>query len=217
MSAKRASNRRARAPNRFETGESDAVSLILASKSASRRAMLEAAGVSIEIRPASVDERAIEVAMSDASPRDVALALAEAKALAIAEPVRPVLGSDSLVVVGGERFDKPANRAEAGKHLRAFSGQVMQLHSAAALACRGAIVWRDAAVASLHVRELSDEVIEAYLDEEWPEVGQCVGVFRLEAQGVQLFDRIEGDYFTVLGMPLLPVLGALREIGELAA
>jgi septum formation protein len=191
--------------------------IVLASKSASRQAMLTAAGVAFEARPAAVDERAIEADLLGARPDQVALALAEAKALAIAEAERLVLGSDSLVVVGDRRFDKPASREEAAEHLRAFSGRMMLLHSAAAIARKGAIVWRHAALASLQVRELSEEFIAAYLDAEWPEVSGCVGVFRIEALGVQLFDRIEGDHFTVLGMPLLPVLGALREMGELPA
>lgn len=193
------------------------MTVILASRSASRKAMLEAAGVSFEARPAPVDERALEASLSDAEPRAVALTLADAKALAIEGGTRLVLGSDSLVVVDGKRFDKPADRDEAARHLQSFSGRIMQLHAAASLAQDGAIIWRDAAMASLHVRELSDDFIQTYLDAEWPEVGQCVGVFRLEALGVQLFERIEGDYFTVLGMPLLAVLGALREFGELPA
>jgi septum formation protein len=191
--------------------------IVLASRSASRQAMLTAAGVAFEARPAAVDERALEASLAGARPDQVALALAEAKALAITGDERPVLGSDSLVVVGERRFDKPASREEAVEHLRAFSGRVMQLHSAAAIAKDGAIVWRHAALASLQVRTLSEEFIASYLDAEWPEVSGCVGVFRIEALGVQLFERIEGDHFTVLGMPLLPVLGALRDLGELPA
>ena len=193
------------------------MSLILASKSQSRAAMLRAAGVAFEARAADVDERALEAEMVGARPDQVALALAEAKALGVDAGDALVLGSDSLVVVGDRRFDKPADREEAAEHLREFSGRVMQLHSAAALARNGEIVWRHAAIATLHVRELSEAFIADYLDAEWPEVGHCVGVFRIEALGVQLFDRIEGDHFTVLGMPLLPVLGALREHGELPA
>jgi len=189
--------------------------IILASKSASRQAMLSAAGVAFEARPAHLDERAVEAGLGDAAPAAVALALANAKALAVEEPAQLVLGSDSLVSCGGRRFDKPADRTEAAEHLRFFSGKVMELHSAAALARAGAIVWHGGDVARLHVRELSPHFIDQYLDAEWPEVGHCVGVFRLEALGVQLFDRIEGDSFTVLGMPLLPVLGALRTLGEL--
>lgn len=189
--------------------------IVLASKSASRQAMLTAAGVSFEARPADVDERALEAGLQGARPDQVALALAEAKALAVEDGERPVLGSDSLVVVADRRYDKPASREEAAEHLRAFSGRVMQLHSAAAIAHKGTIVWRHAALASLWVRVLSEEFIDRYLDAEWPEVSGCVGVFRIEGLGIQLFDRIEGDQFTVLGMPLLPVLGALRELGEL--
>jgi len=189
--------------------------LVLASKSASRAAMLAAAGVAFEARPAPLDERALEARLGAARPGAIALALAEAKALAVEERERPVLGSDSLVVVDGRRFDKPADREQAAAHLRAFSGQAMELHSAAAIARGRAVVWRHAALATLHVRELSDAFIEGYLDAEWPEVGHCVGVFRIEACGVQLFERIEGDHFTVLGMPLLPVLGALRDMGIL--
>lgn len=191
--------------------------IVLASKSASRQAMLAAAGVAYEARPAAVDERALEASLAGARPDQVALALAEAKALAITGDERPVLGSDSLVVVGERRFDKPGSREEAAEHLRAFSGHVMQLHSAAAIAHRGTVVWRHAALASLQVRTLSEQFIATYLDAEWPEVSGCVGVFRIEALGVQLFERIEGDHFTVLGMPLLPVLGALRDLGELPA
>lgn len=191
--------------------------IVLASKSASRQAMLAAAGVEFEARPAAVDERAIEAGLRGARPDQVALALSEAKALAVAEAERPVLGSDSLIVVGERRYDKPESRQEAAEHLRAFSGRMMLLHSAAAIARKNAITWRHAALASLQVRELSEDFIAAYLDAEWPAVSGCVGVFRIEAMGVQLFDRIEGDNFTVLGMPLLPVLGALREMGELPA
>lgn len=192
--------------------------IILASKSASRRAMLEAAGVKFTARPGSVDERALEAGLVGAPAADVALALAQAKALAV-EPDRPgqlVLGSDSLVVVEGRRFDKPSSREDAAAHLRFFSRRLMELHSAAALARDGVVHWRHAAVAHLHVRHLTDDFIETYLAREWPEVGACVGVFRIEGLGVQLFSAIEGDQFTVLGMPLLPVLEALRNQGELA-
>ena len=189
--------------------------IILASKSESRQAMLRDADIAFEARPADLDERAIEARLEGAEPDAVALALAQAKALAVEETTLPVLGSDSLVVVEGQRFDKPTDRENAAEHLRFFSGKIMQLHSAAAIARSGELVWKHAALAKLHVRELSDAFIESYLDREWPEVGYCVGVFRIEALGVQLFDRIEGDHFTVLGMPLLPVLGALREMGEL--
>jgi len=191
--------------------------IVLASKSASRRTMLGAAGVEFELRPAALDERALEASMGGAEPDAVALALAEAKALSVEGRGRPVLGSDSVVSVDGLRFDKPASRAQAAEHLKFFSGKTMELHSAAAIAIGGHLRWSDVARAVLNVRKLSDDFIERYLVAEWPEVGQCVGVFRIESLGVQLFESIEGDMFTVLGMPLLQVLGALRELEELPA
>lgn len=195
------------------------MSLLLASQSGSRKAMLEAAGVPFEAVPAAIDERALEAGLGDASPVETALALARAKALAVSagRPGRLVLGSDSLVSVEGRRFDKPSTREDAAEHLRFFSGKLMELHSAAALARDGVVVWDDAALANLQVRKLSDAFITAYLGHEWPAVAGCVGVFRIEARGVQLFESIAGDHFTVLGMPLLPVLGALRDLGELAS
>lgn len=191
--------------------------LILASQSASRRAMLEAAGLPFMALPAQVDERAIEAALGDAPPATVALELARAKAgaVAAAHPGRLVLGSDSLVVCAGRRFDKPRDRAEAERHLRFFSGRTLELHSAAALVRGDEPVWSHAALAEMKVIDLSDSFIARYLDHEWPAVAGCVGVFRIEGHGVQLFEAIAGDHFTVLGMPLLAVLGALRELGEL--
>lgn len=192
--------------------------LILASQSASRRAMLTAAGVPHRAVPAYLDERALEAGLDGHAPDETARALACAKALAVSQdhPDALVLGSDSLVETAGRRFDKPASREDAGAHLRFFSGKVMRLHSAAALARGDAIIWQDSVTARLHVRDLSDAFIETYLDREWPQVAACVGVFRIEGLGAQLFERIEGDTFTILGMPLLPVLAALREQGELA-
>lgn len=195
------------------------MSLVLASGSLSRREMLSAAGLAFEIQPAEVDERAIEAGLADPSPQAAALALAEAKALAVSR-LRPgalVLGSDSLIEVEGRRFNKPASRDDAAAHLRFFSGKAMALHSAAALARDGVIEWRCGELATLKVRDLSESFIEAYLRAEWPAVVGCVGVFRIEAMGVQLFERIDGSHFTVLGMPLLPVLAALRAQAELAS
>jgi len=191
--------------------------IVLASKSASRQAMLTSAGVAFEAVPADLDERALEAELEDALPPDVAEKLAAAKALGVSalRPRELVLGSDSLVVVDGERFDKPASRENAAQHLRFFSDRVMYLYSAAVLARGGEIVFRTVSLARLKVRDLSEAFIESYLDAEWPEVGYCVGVFRIEALGPQLFESIDGDQFTVLGMPLLEVLGALRAEGEL--
>ena len=193
--------------------------VILASRSASRRTMLDAAGVAYESVPAEIDERALEAEMDGAEASEIAQALAAAKAAAVSaeHPGRWVLGSDSLVEVDGRRFDKPQSREQAAEHLRFFSGRPMHLHSAAALARDGRIDWIAPSLAALSVRELSGKFIEDYLDAEWPEVSHCVGVFRIEARGVQLFERIIGDHFTVLGMPLLAVLGALRERGLVAA
>lgn len=190
--------------------------LVLASKSQSRRAMLTDAGVPFTAQAADVDERAIEAGLPGATPADVALALARAKALAVARQAPTealVLGSDSLVSVEGRRFDKPASRDDAAEHLRFFSGRTMELHSAAALVRDGQVLWDHADLARLKVRPLSEAFIAQYLAAEWPAVSGCVGVFRIEALGVQLFDEIAGNHFTVLGMPLLPVLGALRRHG----
>lgn len=193
------------------------MTLILASKSASRRAMLDAAGVAYHSIPADIDERAVEAGLEGASPPEIAEALAVAKAAAVAalHPQTLVLGSDSLVVAEGRRFDKPRSRDEAAEHLRFFSGRVMELHSAAALVRDAGCVWSHASIARLHLRDLSEDFIAHYLTLEWPAIGHTVGAFRIEGPGVQLFDAIEGDQFTVLGMPLLPLLGALREEGVL--
>lgn len=191
--------------------------IVLASNSGSRKAMLEAAGVAFTAQAADVEERALEAEMDGAEPEEIAQALAAAKAAAVSadQPDALVLGSDSLVEVDGRRFDKPTSRENAAEHLRLFSGKVMTLHSAAALARGGQIVWVGSDFARLRVRELSEAFIESYLDAEWPAVSYCVGVFRIEGPGVQLFEAIMGDQFTVLGMPLLPVLDALREEGAL--
>ncbi len=193
--------------------------IVLASNSASRKAMLEAAGVAFETEAADIDERAVEGEMKGAEPVEIAQALAAAKAASVSarRNAALVLGSDSLVEVEGRRFDKPASRAEAMEHLRFFSGRIMTLHSAAALAQGGRIRWIGADFARLRLRQLSEDFILHYLDAEWPAVSHCVGVFRIEGPGVQLFESIAGDQFTVLGMPLLQVLAALRDEGALPA
>lgn len=187
--------------------------IVLASQSASRRAMLEAAGIPFRAQPASVDERALEAQLDGAPPTEIARELAKAKALAVFAQGELVLGSDSLVACGGLRFDKPTSREQAAEHLRFFAGKMMELHSAAALVRDGEVLWTDGAVARLRVANLSDDFIERYLEAEWPAVAGCVGVFRIEGRGVQLFEAIEGDHFTVLGMPLLMVQAALRKLG----
>ena len=191
--------------------------LVLASSSPIRRAMLDAAGVEHEAVAAGIDEAGAKARFED--PAALALELAAAKAMAVSA-MRPddwVIGSDSVVGVGGRMFDKPGTRERAAEHLRFFSGQAMQLTSAVALARGGSVDWSHCETATLQVRDLSDAFIEQYLDRDWPELSYCVGVFRIEGPGVQLFDRIEGDHFTILGMPLLPLLGALRERGLLVA
>ena len=185
------------------------MTLILASASAIRRKMLEDAGVPHEAVAANIDEAALK--SGDAA--SAALGLAEAKAIAISRqrPLDWVIGSDSIVSIDGRTFDKPQDRGEAGQHLRLFSGKAMQLTSAVALARGGAVDWSCADTAELKVRQLSDEFVQSYLDAEWPEVSYCVGVFRMEGKGVQLFEAVRGSHFTILGMPLIPLLAALRE------
>jgi len=187
------------------------LALILASSSAIRRQMLDAAGVEYEAIPSNVDEALIKAGLS--RPEEIATKLAEAKALDVStnQPGDWVAGSDSVVSVDGRLLDKPSSRDDAAGHLRIFSGKEMKLTSAAALALNGNVQWSKADTATLQVRSLSHAFIEAYLEAEWPEVGYCVGVFRLEGRGVQLFSAIDGNYFTILGMPLIPLLGALRE------
>ena len=181
--------------------------VILASTSPIRRQLLDAAGLDYEAVAPNVDEA--EIKMRFAGPEEIAGGLAAAKACSV--PGEWVIGSDSVVNVDGQSFDKPRDRAQAAEHLRFFSGKAMILTSAVALARDGEEDWRHVGSASLQVRTLSNEFIQDYLDAEWPDVGYCVGVFRLEGRGVQLFEAIDGDYFTILGMPLLPLLGALRE------
>jgi septum formation protein len=188
--------------------------LILASTSAIRRQMLYAAGVEHRALKPGVDEDALKARLSDAA--NIASELAAAKALSIVGDDW-VIGSDSVVSVDTRLFGKPRDREEAAEHLRFFSGKEMRLTSAVALAAAGNVDWSHVETARLQVRQLSDEFIADYLDAEWPEVGYTVGVFRLEARGVQLFSSIDGDHFTILGMPLIPLLGALRERGLVLA
>ncbi len=197
----------------------DRGSLILASASASRRAMLDAAGVAYGVDPAHIDEDAIKVNLGGQPLSSVAKSLAENKARAVSAkyPGRLVLGGDSMVEVEGRRFSKPTSRADAATHLRFFSGKTMKLWSAAALACDASILDSHCESADLQFRALSSEFIVAYLDAEWPAIAGCVGCFRIEARGIQLFERLTGSHFTILGMPLLWVLGALRSAGQIDA
>lgn len=189
--------------------------LILASGSSIRRQMLEDVGVKFEVVRPDVDEDSAKAGQTE--PDRIAEHLAQSKALAVStlRPADWIIGSDSVVAVGGRLFNKPASREEAAEHLRFFSDKTMQLTSGVALARGGRVEWSDVTMAKLTVRHLTDEFIESYLEAEWPEVGHTVGVFRMEARGVQLFEAIAGDYFTILGMPLIPLLGALRQRGML--
>ncbi len=192
--------------------------LVLASQSAARRAMLAAAGVPFEAIAAPVDEAGVKAAMAGAAPRDIADALAELKALkgSIARREALVVGSDSIVALAdGRLLDKPESREAAAAQLRGMAASTIRLVSAAVVAENGRAVWRHVAEARLHVRALSDGFIDAYLDAEWPAISGCVGAFRLEGPGVQLFTRIEGDGFTIMGMPLLPLLDYCRTRGVL--
>ena len=193
------------------------LALILASSSSIRRQMLRAAGVEHDAIASPIDEDALKATHSD--PIDLTSELAAAKALSVSRASAQdwVIGSDSVVTVDGRMFDKPESRDSAAKHLRFFSGKPMRLTSAVALARDGEVDWTHVDAATLYVRTLSDSFIQAYLDAEWPEVGYCVGVFRMEGRGAQLFSQVEGDHFTILGMPLIPLLGALRDRGLLLA
>ena len=190
--------------------------LILASTSPIRLHLLAQAGVAaIPIAP-RVDEEIVKRSHDGDAP-SLALRLAEAKALSLDRTGDLVIGSDSTLSVDGRLFSKPIDRAEAERHLAHFSGRQMILSSAVALARDGAIEWSHVDSATLIVRTLSPGFIDSYLEREWPDVAYCVGVFRMEGRGATLFDRVEGSHFTILGLPLLPLLGALRQRGAMAA
>ena len=193
------------------------MSLILASNSEIRRAMLSQAGLDYVVRSPDFDEQLVKERHVGDSP-SLARRLAEGKALSASVAEGDwTIGSDSVVEIDGVRYSKPRDRDEAARHLAAFSGRTMLLSSAVALAHRDKIDWSHAESARLDVRPLSQSFIQSYLDAEWPAVGYCVGVFRMEARGVTLFEKVEGSHFTILGMPLLPLLGALRERGLIAS
>jgi septum formation protein len=193
------------------------MSLILASNSQIRRSMLEQAGLKFEVRSPQFDE-AMAKRGHDGDEEALAGRLAEGKALSIEGAADDwIIGSDSTVAVDDVRYSKPRNREEAAEHLRAFSGRTMMLSSAVALAHQGRVDWSHSETALLQVRQLTEGFIQSYLDQEWPEVGYCVGVFRMEGRGAMLFDRVDGSHFTILGMPLLPLLGALRQRGLIPA
>ncbi|TIM26504.1 MAG: Maf-like protein [Mesorhizobium sp.] len=193
--------------------------IILASGSPFRKALLVHAGVPVEAVPAEVDERALEAPLqgSGASPEDVALVLAEAKATEVSErkPGALVLGCDQTLSLGDEVFHKPADMEAARRHLLALSGKTHQLNSAVVLARDGAVLWRHVGVASLTMRKLDPAFIGRHLARVGAKALSSVGAYQIEGEGIQLFERVEGDYFTIVGLPLLPVLAKLREFGAI--
>lgn len=196
------------------------MTLILASQSASRRALLEAAGVAFEARAPGVDEDSVKDGLraEGISARNLADALAELKALKLSRrhPQDLVLGCDqTLELTDGTMLDKAETREQAAGQLRLLRSKTHRLHSAAVICEGGSPVWRHVDTARLAMRDLSEAFIEGYLESEWPAVSGCVGNFRLEGRGVQLFSRIDGSHFTILGLPLLALLDYLRTRGVL--
>lgn len=197
------------------------MSFILASQSASRRAMLDAAGIAYRAVPADLDESATMArwAEAGATPGAMAreLACEKARIVSAHHPGQAVAGSDSIVSVKNRLFEKPTSREAAAEHLRFFSGETIQLDSGLALVRDGVVIKALVDSARLHVRPLSEGFIARYLDAEWPAIAGCVGCFRMEALGPQLFSHVEGSHFTILGMPLLPLLAMLRDEGLIDA
>jgi septum formation protein len=191
------------------------MNLILASSSMARRALLANAGVSFDVVPADIDERAAERPLADAPPEDVAQALAMVKAATVSERRRDavVIGADQVLALGTERLDKPADMEAARRQLLRLSGRTHHLHCATACARAGEIVWQHAESAALTMRPLDPAFIGRYLAAVGPAALTSVGAYQLEGRGIQLFDRIDGDYFAILGLPLLPLLRFLRGAG----
>src|ERR1700712_5597651 len=186
--------------------------LILASQSRARQMLLGNAGISFEAVPADIDERAVQKNSGLTSPGEVAGLLAREKALFVASknPGRYVIGADQTLALGEWLFSKPSGRAQAAEQLRQLAGNSHTLHSAVAVARDGKIVFSDVRIARMTMRPLSDSEISAYLDAAGEVVTSSVGAYQLEGLGVHLFERIEGDHFTILGLPLLPLLAFLR-------
>ena len=196
------------------------MSLILASKSAARRAVLDGAGVTYEARVAGVDEDAVKTALlaEGAGPRDIADAVAELKAIRVSAG-RPdfVIGSDQTLDLNGDLYDKAETLEAARERLKLLRGKTHKLHSAVVVAKDGAPIWREVVTCSLTMRDFSDAFLEDYLAAEGAQALGSVGCYRLEGPGAQLFSKIEGDYFAILGLPLMGLLDLLRRHGEIAA
>jgi septum formation protein len=193
--------------------------LVLASKSAVRHALLRDAGIPVEVAPADIDERAIEQRADTSDAGDIAALLAREKARAIATrlPGRLVLGADQTLALGARRFSKPPDLAAARDQLKALRGRTHELHTAIALLREGAVVFEHREVARLTMRAFSDAFLEGYLEVMGSAVTTSVGGYQLEKVGIQLFERIEGGHFVILGLPLLALLQYLRQSGCLAA
>lgn len=193
--------------------------VVLASGSPFRRKMLEDAGVAVEAIPAQIDERAVEEATheSGVTPAELAAILAEAKALDVAEvvPGRLVIGADQTLSLGDEVLHKPHNMEEARRRLLTLSGRTHELNSAVVIVRDGAVLWRHVATARLTMRELDPGFIGRHLARVGEKAISSVGAYQVEGEGIQLFDRIAGDHFTIIGMPLLPLLDELRKLGAI--
>jgi septum formation protein len=191
--------------------------LVLASKSDIRGKILAAAGLRFEIRPAQIDERAVEAERQPENAVVAARLLARAKAEAVSATMtgRPVLGADQTLARGTQRFTKPRDRAEALEQLRSLRGRTHELHSAIALVFDGELLFQGVETARLAMRDLSDRFLDEYLDMVGDQALSSVGAYQLESIGVHLFERVDGDYFTILGLPLLPLLAYLRSAGFL--
>ncbi len=192
--------------------------LILASQSRARKMLLANAGLTFEALAADIDERSIQEASKLLKPGEIAGLLAREKALWVSHRKRGhhVIGADQTLALGDRLFNKPGGRAVAAEQIRALSGQTHALHSAIAVALDGKILFETVTVARMTMRPLSDADIAAYLDAAGDTVTQSVGAYQLEGLGVHLFERIEGDHFTILGLPLLPLFGFLRSQNLLA-
>jgi septum formation protein len=193
--------------------------LVLASRSAARRVLLEAAGVPIELRPADVDERKLEESVATRKPDAIAGFLAREKALSAAalHSGRLVLGADQTLSLGAKRFAKPPDRAAARAQLRELCGQTHQLHSAIAFVQDGRVLFEHVGTARLTMRSFSERFLDLYLDSVGSAATASVGAYQIEGLGIQLFERIEGDYFTILGLPLMAALDFLRRHGCLSS